>query len=43
MSFNSPEGNLEVAFLSDYDKLDKFNANNTLWTWGYNVNGQLLN
>ncbi len=41
MSFNSPDGNLEQIFISDYSVIDEFGTVGTLWSWGDNGSGQL--
>ena len=39
--FNSPEGSLESIFVNDYDMIDQYAKTGSLWSWGYNYNGQI--
>ena len=39
-NFNSPEGNLEEYFVTEYQLIDQY-IGDTLSTWGYGGNGQL--
>jgi len=39
--FLSPDGDLESAFVSDPAIIDQFAKTGSLWSWGYNYNGQL--
>ena len=38
--FTSSEGDLENYFITEYWLIDQY-VGDTLWTWGYNYNGQL--
>jgi len=38
--FNSPEGDLENYFVSEYWLIDQY-VGDTLWTWGYNLYSEL--
>jgi alpha-tubulin suppressor-like RCC1 family protein len=39
--FLSPDGDLESAFVTDTAIIDQFAKTGSLWSWGYNYNGQL--
>ena len=43
MPFNSPDGDLEQIFLTDYELVDQYVQSGTLWAWGRNNYGQLGN
>jgi len=40
--FNSPEGNLEDYFITEYELIDQW-IGDTFWTWGNGANGRLGN
>ena len=37
----SPDGDLETMFVDNYAMIDQYAMTGSLWTWGYNLNGQL--
>ncbi len=41
MAYNSPSGELETLFISDYDIIDQFSTMGTLWLCGDNDYGSL--